>query len=84
MDSLRGIRPYVALHLPSAVRDGMQPATRRSVVTTFTVAVRAVADRVGCSLDDATDLMFDRSMTDGSSLGDVAVAVVEGRICFDS
>lgn len=84
MDQLRGIQPYAALHLPAAVRDAMRTGTREPDLTNFTRAVRALAQRTGCSVEDAVDLMFDRSIADGCSLGDVALAVVEGRIHFDS
>ena len=92
MESLRRTEPDTAMHLPSAVRDtlwgemrsaGVEGPASRDYVALFALANRYVAAQAGCSLEDATDAMLDRSVADGCSLGDLAVGVVEGRVRFD-
>ena len=49
----------------------------------FARAAERVAVQARCSFDEATDLMIERADDDHCSLGDLAIAVVEGRIRFD-
>jgi hypothetical protein len=48
----------------------------------FARAAQRVAVQAHCSFDEATDLMVDRADVEQCSLGDLAIAVVEGRIRF--
>ncbi|MCU1464657.1 MAG: hypothetical protein JWM72_585 [Actinomycetia bacterium] len=50
----------------------------------FARAAERVAVQARCSFDEATDLMIERADTERCSLGDLAIAVVEGRIRFDN
>ena len=88
MEPLRQTQPGTAVYVSAAVRDALGAAvTERSAgpdyIAGFTRAVEFVARQLGCSVEDAADLMLDRSVSDGTSLGEVAVGVVEGRIRFD-
>jgi hypothetical protein len=49
----------------------------------FERAVEQVAAQADCSVDDAIDLMLLFAETDECSLGDLAVAVLDGRVRFD-
>ncbi len=48
----------------------------------FQRAVEQVATQAACSLDDAIDLMLLRAEHDECSLGDLAMAVLDGRVAF--
>jgi hypothetical protein len=50
----------------------------------FARAAERVAVQARCSFDEATDLMIERADAEQCSLGDLAIAVVEGRIRFDA
>lgn len=41
-----------------------------------------IAAQTGCSTDDALRLIFARAESSGESDRTIAVAVIEGRICF--
>jgi hypothetical protein len=88
MEPLRQTHPCTAVYLSAAVRDALAtgPSERSGdpdYVAGFTRAVDFVARQLDCSLEDAADLMLDRSVAEGTSLGEVAIGVVEGRIRFD-
>jgi hypothetical protein len=50
----------------------------------FTRAVERVARQADCSYDDAVDLMIERANSEHCSLGDIATAIIEGTVQFDS
>ena len=50
----------------------------------FARATDRVAVQARCTFDEATDLMFERAEAERCSLGDIAIAVIEGRIRFDA
>jgi hypothetical protein len=88
MEPLRQTHPSTAVYLSAAVREALATSPSRrggapDYVAGFTRAVEFVARQLDCSLDDAADLMLDRSVAEGTSLGEVAIGVVEGRIRFD-
>jgi len=88
MESLRRTEASTAVQLPAALRaallSGMSGCSAApDYVAGFTRAVEFVARQLGCSVEDAADLMLDRSVAEGTSLGEVAIGVVEGRIRFD-
>jgi hypothetical protein len=88
MEPLRQTLPCTAVYLSAAVRDALatgppQSSRAPDYVAGFTRAVEYVARQLECSLEDAADLMLDRSVAEGTSLGEVAIGVVEGRIRFD-
>ena len=57
--------------------------TARYTLDAFTRAVQCVADQARCTFDEAIDLMMDRAILERSSLGDLALGVVEGQTRFD-
>jgi hypothetical protein len=88
MEPLRQTQPSTAVYLSAAVRDALgvaapERSTAPDYVAGFTLAVEYVARQLGCTVEDAADLMLDRSVAEGTSLGEVAIGVVEGRIRFD-
>ncbi len=87
MEPLRQTQLVGAVRLSAAVRDALLTGTparcgATDYVAGFTRAVEFVARQLGCSVEDAADLMLDRSVLEGTSLGEVAIGVVEGRIHF--
>ena len=84
MEPLRRTEASTAVQLPAALRAGISGCSAApDYVAGFTRAVEFVARQLGCSVEDAADLMLDRSVAEGTSLGEVAIGVVEGRIHFD-
>jgi hypothetical protein len=49
----------------------------------FARATARVEAQAHCSTDHATDLMIEHCDREGCSLGELALAVVQGRIRFD-
>jgi hypothetical protein len=88
MKPLRQTDPATAVYLSAAVRaalasGGAVHAASPDYVAGFTRAVEFVARRLGCSVEDAADLLLDRSVAEGTSLGDLAIGVIDGRVRFD-
>jgi hypothetical protein len=50
----------------------------------FHRAIDRVAAQADCSVADATDLLLHRAEAEQCSLGDLAIAILEGRVRFDS
>ncbi len=89
MEPLRRTHSSVAVRLPASLRAALVAGAGRlssdpDYVAGLTRAVEFVARRHGCSAEDAVDLMLDRSVAEGTSLGEVALGVVEGRVRFDA
>jgi len=56
---------------------------QRYSLDAFTRAVERVAGQARCTPDEAIDLMMDRAIQERCSLGDLALAVVDGTLRFD-
>ena len=50
----------------------------------FARAAERVARQADCSYDTAVDLMIERAESERCSVGDLAIAIVEGTVQFDS
>jgi hypothetical protein len=87
MEPLRQTDADTAVRLSAPVRAALASSPSAhgpspDYVAGFTRAVEFVARRLGCSVEDAADLLLDRSVAEGTSLGEIAIGVVEGRIRF--